>query len=109
MSANGSKKGDEPGAFESDLMSSIGEVLDVLKARDIRFRRSRPGGYGRQLHELIRKLEPGRAALDSARLITNVLLKLKRLGNDDARYQEQRNGSCPRVRRTLRRDYCGSR
>lgn len=36
-------------------------VLDVLKSREIRFRRLRPGNYGKQLHALIRKLEPGRA------------------------------------------------
>ncbi len=36
-------------------------VLDLLKSRGIRFRRLRPGSYGRKLHELIRKLEPGRA------------------------------------------------
>jgi len=36
-------------------------VLDILKSRNIRFRRLRPGSYGKQMHELIRKLEPGRA------------------------------------------------
>jgi tRNA-(ms[2]io[6]A)-hydroxylase len=36
-------------------------VLDLLKARGIRFRRLRPGSYGKRLHELIRKLESGRA------------------------------------------------
>ena len=36
-------------------------VLDRLKQRGIRFRRLRPGSYGKKLHELTRKLEPGRA------------------------------------------------
>ena len=36
-------------------------VLDLLKARGIRFRRLRPGTYGRRLNELVRKLEPHRA------------------------------------------------
>lgn len=36
-------------------------VLRILNRRGIRFRRLKPSNYGRQLHELIRKLEPGRA------------------------------------------------
>ena len=36
-------------------------VLDLLKARGIPFRRLKPGGYGRKLNELVRKLEPERA------------------------------------------------
>ena len=36
-------------------------VLDLLKARGIKFRRIRPSSYGRRLSELICKLEPGRA------------------------------------------------
>jgi tRNA-(ms[2]io[6]A)-hydroxylase len=36
-------------------------VLDLLADRRIRFRRLKPGHYGRQLHDLVRKLEPGRA------------------------------------------------
>lgn len=36
-------------------------VLAQLHRRGVRFRRLRPGNYGRQLHELIRKLEPQRA------------------------------------------------
>jgi tRNA-(ms[2]io[6]A)-hydroxylase len=36
-------------------------VLDILRGRGVRFRRLKPSNYGRQLHELIRKLEPGRA------------------------------------------------
>ncbi len=35
-------------------------VLDQLRRRGVRFRRLKPSNYGRQLHELIRKLEPGR-------------------------------------------------
>lgn len=36
-------------------------VLDLLERRGIRFRRLPPGGYGRKLNELVRKLEPGKA------------------------------------------------
>ena len=36
-------------------------VLDVLRKRNIRFRRLRPSSYGKRLHELVRKDEPGRA------------------------------------------------
>jgi tRNA-(ms[2]io[6]A)-hydroxylase len=37
------------------------QVLDQLARRGIRFRRLKPSNYGSQLHELIRKFEPGRA------------------------------------------------
>jgi tRNA-(ms[2]io[6]A)-hydroxylase len=37
------------------------QVLDILEQRGIRFRRLKPSNYGGQLHELIRKNEPGRA------------------------------------------------
>jgi tRNA-(ms[2]io[6]A)-hydroxylase len=37
------------------------QVLDVLDRRGIRFRRLTPSSYGRQLNDLVRKLEPGRA------------------------------------------------
>src|SRR4029077_2967088 len=36
-------------------------VLDFLALRGIRFRRLAPASYGRNLNELVRKLEPGRA------------------------------------------------
>ncbi len=36
-------------------------VLDLLARRGIRFRRLAPGGYGRKLNDLVRKLEPARA------------------------------------------------
>jgi tRNA-(ms[2]io[6]A)-hydroxylase len=36
-------------------------VLDLLQRRQIRFRRLPPSGYGRQLNDLVRKQEPGRA------------------------------------------------
>ena len=35
-------------------------VLDLLRKRNIRFRRLRPSSYGKRLHELVRKDEPGR-------------------------------------------------
>jgi tRNA-(ms[2]io[6]A)-hydroxylase len=36
-------------------------VLDLLARRGIRFRRLTPSSYGRQLNDLVRKQEPGRA------------------------------------------------
>jgi tRNA-(ms[2]io[6]A)-hydroxylase len=36
-------------------------VLELLEIRGIRFRRLRPGPYGRSLHELVRPQEPDRA------------------------------------------------
>jgi tRNA-(ms[2]io[6]A)-hydroxylase len=36
-------------------------VLAILKRRDIRFRRLKPGGYGRRINECVEKLEPQRA------------------------------------------------
>ncbi len=36
-------------------------VCDLLVGRGVRFRRIPPSSYGRRLHELTRKLEPGRA------------------------------------------------
>ena len=36
-------------------------VLDLLKKRGIPFRRQKPGSYGRQLNDLVRKSEPERA------------------------------------------------
>lgn len=36
-------------------------VLDILKRREIRFQRLKPGGYGRRLNECVEKLEPQRA------------------------------------------------
>lgn len=36
-------------------------VLDLLKKRDIKFRRLKPGSYGRQLNDLVRKSEPQKA------------------------------------------------
>ncbi len=35
-------------------------VLDLLRRRNIRFRRLRPSSYGKRLHELVRKDEPAR-------------------------------------------------
>jgi tRNA-(ms[2]io[6]A)-hydroxylase len=37
------------------------QVLDLLDARGIRFRRLVPSSYGRQLNDLVRKQEPARA------------------------------------------------
>ncbi|MDZ4779565.1 MAG: tRNA-(ms[2]io[6]A)-hydroxylase [Planctomycetia bacterium] len=37
------------------------QVIDLIQARGMRFRRLTPSNYGQQLGELVRKLEPGRA------------------------------------------------
>src|SRR6476659_9840196 len=37
------------------------QVLAILERRGVRFRRLKPSNYGSQLHELVRKNEPGRA------------------------------------------------
>lgn len=37
------------------------QVLDLLERRGIPFRRLTPGGYGRQLNDLVRRFEPQRA------------------------------------------------
>ena len=42
-------------------LSHFRMVLDILERRDIRFRRLPPGSYGRQLNDLVRKLEPQKA------------------------------------------------
>jgi tRNA-(ms[2]io[6]A)-hydroxylase len=42
-------------------LSHFRMVLDLLERRDIRFRRLVPSSYGRQLNDLVRKLEPARA------------------------------------------------
>ncbi|MBX9789048.1 MAG: tRNA-(ms[2]io[6]A)-hydroxylase [Pirellulales bacterium] len=45
----------------SEELEHFRQVLDLLERRGVRFRRLPPSNYGRQLHELARKLEPGRA------------------------------------------------
>jgi tRNA-(ms[2]io[6]A)-hydroxylase len=37
------------------------QVLDLIEARGLRFRRLTPSSYGRQLNDLVRKQEPGKA------------------------------------------------
>ena len=48
------------GIVEEEL-DHFRQVLDLLGRRNIRFKRLAPGGYGRKLNELVRKLEPDRA------------------------------------------------
>ncbi len=48
------------GIVEEEL-DHFRQVLDLLERRNIRFKRLAPGGYGRKLNELVRKLEPARA------------------------------------------------
>lgn len=45
----------------NEELEHFGLVLDLLQRRGIRFRKLRPGGYGRQLNDLVRKFEPDRA------------------------------------------------
>jgi tRNA-(ms[2]io[6]A)-hydroxylase len=51
----------ELSAIVREELDHFQQVLDLLERRGIRFRRLRPGGYGRLLHELVRKSEPQRA------------------------------------------------
>jgi len=51
----------EMAAIVVEELQHFARVLDLLAVRGIRFRRLRPGGYARQLHELARKQEPQRA------------------------------------------------
>src|SRR5215470_13953104 len=45
----------------NEELSHFHMVLDLLDQRGVRFRRLPPSGYGRQLNELVRKDEPGKA------------------------------------------------
>jgi tRNA-(ms[2]io[6]A)-hydroxylase len=45
----------------NEELEHFGMVLDVLKARGIRFGRLKPSSYGRRLNDLVRKNEPQRA------------------------------------------------
>ena len=49
-------------------------VRDLLKQRNIRFRRLKPGTYGRKLKELVRRLEPHRAV---DRLLVGALIEAR--------------------------------
>jgi len=51
----------ELSAIVVEELEHFSMVLDLLAARNISFRRTRPSQYGSRLHELIRKQEPGRA------------------------------------------------
>ncbi len=45
----------------NEELEHFGMVLDLLKARSIRFGRLKPSSYGRRLGDLVRKSEPERA------------------------------------------------
>ncbi|MFN9343258.1 MAG: tRNA isopentenyl-2-thiomethyl-A-37 hydroxylase MiaE [Planctomycetota bacterium] len=45
----------------NEELAQVQQVLDLLEKRNIRFGRLVPGGYGRQLNDLVRKFEPHRA------------------------------------------------
>ena len=49
-------------------------VRDLLKQRNVRFRRLKPGAYGRKLKELVRRLEPHRAV---DRLLVGALIEAR--------------------------------
>ncbi len=48
-------------AIVQEELEHFHQVLAILRARGIRFRKLTPSAYGRKLHELIRKSEPQRA------------------------------------------------
>lgn len=48
------------GEIVSEELLHFRQVLDVLAARGIRFRRQQPSSYGARLNELVRKTEPQR-------------------------------------------------
>lgn len=45
----------------NEELEHFGQVLDLLEKRGVRFRIITPSSYGKRLHALIRKEEPGRA------------------------------------------------
>ena len=45
----------------NEELEHYGQVLELLKSRNIRFRRQRPTDYGKRLHEEVRPHEPHRA------------------------------------------------
>ena len=45
----------------NEELDHFNQVVDLLGRRGIRFRRQSPSRYGRQLNDLVRKQEPGRA------------------------------------------------
>lgn len=48
-------------AIVNEELEHFHQVIDLLKRRNIRFRRLKPSQYGRKLGDLVRKQEPGRA------------------------------------------------
>jgi tRNA-(ms[2]io[6]A)-hydroxylase len=52
---------DELVQIVNEELEHFKQVLALLKKRDIQFVRQQAGGYGRQLNDLVRKLEPYRA------------------------------------------------
>ena len=51
----------ELGRIVQEELLHFRQVLELLQRRGIAFRRLKPGSYGQQLHDLIRKHEPARA------------------------------------------------
>ncbi|HVU89265.1 MAG TPA: tRNA-(ms[2]io[6]A)-hydroxylase [Pirellulales bacterium] len=45
----------------NEELEHFGQVLDLIQSRGWRFRRLTPSSYGRQLNDLVRKQEPGKA------------------------------------------------
>lgn len=48
-------------AIVNEELDHFHQVLEILRRRGIRWRRLTPSNYGRQLNDLVRKLEPARA------------------------------------------------
>lgn len=65
------------------------QVLEILKQRGIRFQRTKPGGYGKKLHQHIRKGEPDRAV---DRMLVSALIEARSCERFDllARHLEDR-------------------
>ncbi len=51
----------ELSAIVNEELEHFGQVLDLIESRGLRFRRLTPSSYGRQLNDLVRKQEPGKA------------------------------------------------
>ena len=51
----------ELSAIVTEELDHFRQVIDLLEARGVRFRRLTPSNYGQKLNELLRKQEPGKA------------------------------------------------
>ena len=51
----------ELSAIVVEELDHLRQVIDLLEARGVKFRRLKPSSYGQKLNELVRKEEPGKA------------------------------------------------